>query len=62
MRTERRLKLESRPDLTKDQSMQVPEFSERYHDAGDGTNGQWLDVNVEHLFGPEPENAEVASQ
>ena len=54
--------LEIRPDLTHEQAMQVLEFSERHHDSGDGINWHCLDVNAEHLFGPEPENAEVASQ
>ena len=62
MRIERRFRLEIRPDLTNEQAMQVPKYSERHHDAGDGINWHCLDVNAEQLFGPEPDNAEVASQ
>ena len=54
--------LEIRADLTAEQAMQVLEFSERHHDAGDGINWHCVEVNAEQLFGPEPENAEVESQ
>lgn len=52
---------EIRPDLTDEQAWQVLQFCERHHDAGDGINWHAIDFAAEHLFGPEPIDAEIAS-